>query len=113
MTNRLLGWFVNPQAHVNDGPQHVQLITSDPVPDPSEDLAYIPVPGRTDQDNHEHALAAVAVQQGQRMPMQPWTTVVLFGCKICSYVHDQTLSGTWSLEQVTALHRQQGGSDAA
>lgn len=79
---------------------------------PAEDLAYIPVPGRTDQDNHEHALAAIQVQLTTRQPFQPVSTIILFGCKLCSYVRDETIMGAWSLEQVTTMHRQEGAADA-
>jgi hypothetical protein len=67
------------------------------------------IPGRTDQDNHVHALLAIEAQAGMRMPMQPASTTVLYGCKICSLVQDVTLIGTWNLEQVTRLHRHDTG----
>jgi hypothetical protein len=95
----------------DEPPSFTELATApDPEPEP-----YIPkiTPGMSDQDNHEHALVAIATQQGIRQPLQPATTVVLFGCKICSFVREETYIGTWTLEQVTALHRQEGAGDAA
>jgi hypothetical protein len=100
--NSLREWFSNPRP-VTTVPTYV------PQPEPEDD-AYIPVPGRSDQDNHEHAFRAIAVQAGMRMPMQPPTSIVLYGCKICSLVKDQLIQGNWTLEQVTELHRQEGAA---
>jgi hypothetical protein len=86
--------------------------SSPPLYDP-EPEEYHPLPGSTNQDNHEHVLVAIAAQQGVRQPLQPATTVVLFGCTLCSWIREATYTGTWTLEQVTALHRQEGAADAA
>jgi len=102
---RWLGWFVNPHDRVNPKPNPELLMV--------EDAAYIPIPGRTDQDNHEHALVAIDIQPTVRQPFVPATTIVLFGCKMCSFVRADTIPGQWTLDQITALHRQQGGYDAA
>lgn len=59
---------------------------------------------------HAHDLAAIDVYHPRRVPMQPETTVVLFGCKTCEWVETSTLDGTWSTEQITRLHARPDGS---
>lgn len=73
----------------------------------SHDVA---VPGRTSHDNHEHVLDVVDCQASPRVPMQPASTVVLFGCTRCTFLQDVIIAGSWTLEQVTRLHRREDGA---
>lgn len=64
----------------------------------------IPEPLRVMPEIHLHDLMLMNAQAGMRVPMQPATTILLYGCKECEHVETGVIDGTWNIDQLLALH---------
>lgn len=40
-----------------------------------------------------------------RVPRQPSSTIVLYGCADCEYVETAMIAGTWTADQLLALYK--------
>ena len=47
----------------------------------------------------------IGVQPSMRVPLQPSSTVILYKCTGCSKVMAETISGSWTRQEVENFHR--------